>query len=329
MKVAVLGYGAIGKKRVDALWKLREKYNIKDILIYDPFVENLHIYNELESIERQSPEWVIVATPNDVAVDLVKKVSFWECSNILIEKPFGRNLKDATSMYLAYRGKHKLFVGHNYRFFDGVAKLVEDVRNNVFGNLINVNMILAHGGTPTDDKTWRLNSDKAGQGGSFLDLGTHLLDIAIQLINDDSNFYSYQGMTANSFWNKNLLEETHLLFCHGDCIFNLQTSMTRWQNQFRIEVNGSKGYGIVQGRGGHYGIQTYVRGKRWGWIDTKQKTQPEKLILTSDCSKSFYCELDAIFGNKSQYYLSPCTDNEALVVMTTYDSCLNAIQKRT
>ena len=76
MKVAVLGYGAIGKKRVDALWKLREKYNIKDILIYDPFVENLHIYNELESIERQSPEWVIVATPNDVAVDLVKKVSF-------------------------------------------------------------------------------------------------------------------------------------------------------------------------------------------------------------------------------------------------------------
>ena len=327
MKVAILGYGAIGKKRFQAVRGLREKYDIENIFVYDPFVDaDIIMHSNLKDIETAKPDWVIIATPNDVMLELFDIVADWN-TNILVEKPFGRNFAEATRLYLKIRGKNRLLVGHNYRFFEGIAKLIEDVHNNVFGDLISVNMSLAHGGNPTDNQTWRLNAEKAGRGGSFLDLGTHLLDIAIQIENGNSVFHSYQGIATNSFWNENLLEETHLLFCHGGCIFNLQTSMTRWANNFRVEVNGKDGYGIVQGRGSFYGTQTYIRGKRWGWMDSDLKIQPEELVVTSDCSKSFYYELDAIFGN-DQYYLTPCTDDEAVEVMALYQECFNAIIKR-
>ena len=48
------------------------------------------------------------------------------------------------------------------------------------------------------------------------------------------------------------------------CIYNLQISKVRWTSTFRIEVNGSKSYGLVEGRNGHYGKQSYWVGTHVG-----------------------------------------------------------------
>ena len=42
----------------------------------------------------------------------------------------------------------------------------------------------------------------------------------------------------------------------------MHTSWTQWRNRFRFEVFGEKGYLIVDGLGGSYGMETLIVGKR-------------------------------------------------------------------
>jgi len=65
----------------------------------------------------------------------------------------------------------------------------------------------------------------------------------------------------------------------------------QWRSEFRIEVIGRDGYGVVSGRGRSYGMQRYTRGKRWSWINGRPQVENEELVIESDCSDSFTNEL--------------------------------------
>lgn len=71
-------------------------------------------------------------------------------------------------------------------------------------------------------------------------------------------------------------------------IFNTQISLNRWRSTFKIEVNGTEGYGVVEGRGKSYGPQSYRTGTRWGWQSGKSQAQSEILMVDKDpCEDSF------------------------------------------
>lgn len=327
MNIGICGYGAIGKQRLQALERLKQEGNPIDLIyIYDPCIkkplnkEYALLCGTLEKLKQKTLGLVIIATPHDAAVALAEQILGWGCK-VLIEKPFGRSYEEANYLY-DLASINQLFIGFNYRFFDGIEQLLEDTNNGMFGRLISINMILGHGGSPGDDKTWKLNSNMGG-GGVFADLGVHLLDLLTQI---DNSVYPLSGKEWRGLWNTGIEEEVHLLLTNNsNTIINLQTSIVRWLNTFRIEVNGTEGYGVVEGRGKNYRNQTYIRGKKWGWLESgKSQKESEEFVLNTDCSDSFYKELDTIlFGTKR--YMSPCSDSEAMYVMKLYEECKKVI----
>jgi predicted dehydrogenase len=327
MKLLVFGYGLIGKERVAALRALRRKgLAIQTIAVRDPAVrappagsEDLTWLTSLEQCKALSPDWVIVATPHDVAPGLVREALGWG-SRLLIEKPMGRSLAEAEA--LAREGAGRLWVGFNYRFFAGVRALFDDLRMGRFGKLVSVHMTLGHGGSPDLAGTWKLQAESVG-GGCLLDPGTHLLDLCVALAPKAIKVRS--GRAWRGFWNRGFDEEAQLLLDTPDCSISLDCSLVRWRSTFRIEAHGTEGYGIVNGRGRSYGPQTYVRGVRWGWQGAKSQADSEELVLTSDCADSFTLELEAHLRRNPPRVLSPATAQDALEGMRLYDECLSVV----
>src|ERR1035441_4976780 len=58
----------------------------------------------------------------------------------------------------------------------GIRQAIRDALSGQFGTLINVSMVLGHGGAPGMEKGWKLDPIRAG-GGCLIDPGIHLLDL--------------------------------------------------------------------------------------------------------------------------------------------------------
>lgn len=330
MKVAVLGLGLIGRERLKALCGLRDEENlVSEIGVCDPFAKEAETgiansgaswIDSIESLAGFKPELVIVATPHDTAVSLVETL-LPTGTRVLMEKPFGRSLAEAERLASLMRYEDQISLGCNYRFFPGVSALLRDASSGLFGQLVSINMVLAHGGSPGMEKGWKFDPMKAG-GGCLIDPGIHLLDLCHVL--SRSGVQAYSGRQWRGFWNTGIEEEVHLhLQGAEDLIINLQVSIVRWRSRFQIEINGVEGYGVVEGRGRSYGPQRYRRGKRWGWRDAKNQEASEEEVCISDCQESFRDELRALLlPSKCTDMPHPCSAQEALNAMRTYEECL-------
>lgn len=338
IRVAVMGCGGMGQKRIAALKMLEaeglqhatDSRLVKYIGVSD---EARYLdYESLDDILLDKPDWILVCLPHDVAVDTACK-ALDAGVKVFMEKPMGRDLFEALRLSETehYAGEGRLFVGMNYRFYPGVIALMKDLKSGYFGDLISVEMTLGHGGKPGDEKSWKL--DPKRNGGALLDPGVHLLDMVMQMFwpvgdGPESNGFSRAGI-ANSgefAWDIPNVEdhtvfdeETHVLLRHdAGTVVNIVSSIARWRNTFRIQVNGTDGYGIVERRGGNYGPQTYRRGKRWGWKDSGSHWPEDWVVRQANCESVFADELRELFfpSGKEPHV---CTSVEALETMKLYD----------
>lgn len=318
MKVGMAGLGLIGKERLLALGRLRsEGYDIEITGIHDPYSKdlqylsekyNVNIFPVFDKLLKENPDWVFIATPHDIAVNLTKK-SLENNLKVLIEKPLGRNLEEAKELYNLCKNKNDLWVGFNYRFFDGVNALLNDVVENKFGKLISINFVLGHGCSPNITDGWKLDPVKAG-GGCLIDPGIHFIDLA--RIITKNKLQMIKGMFWNGFWNTGIEEECHLLLKGDSCVVNMQISIVKWKSTFRIEVNGEDGYGIVEGRNRSYGNQTYITGKRWGWQNSSSQKDSEILVCESNGEDVFYNETKALLFPDKNDIIKPCDLEEGI-----------------
>lgn len=267
IKICQIGAGLIGQERVAALMRLvKAGRNLELCAVYDPHLKQtpgllekngLRLAGSMEEIFSARPDWIFISTPHDVAVEITKNV-LSRGHNVLLEKPMGRNLPEAKNILAAQVRDNQLFIGCNYRFYEGISAALADMRSKLFGNIISVSMVLGHGGNPKDKTSWKLDPEKAG-GGVLIDPGIHLLDLCQRMFAGEiqvGNVSTWRG-----FWNTGIEEEAHVLMHSGRSLINLQLSVVRWRSTFRIEINGDEGYGMVEGRGRSYGKQRYVRGK--------------------------------------------------------------------
>jgi predicted dehydrogenase len=326
MKVAVLGYGLIGKERVSALARLRDEESlVSEFAVHDPFAGEHRARLEaiggrwcdsLAEVRAFSPAWVIIATPHDTAVQLCEEVIPWGTA-VLLEKPFGRTGAEAERLARLAEHERQLWIGFNYRFFPGIAAALSDALAGRFGAMISVAMTLGHGGSPDMRRGWKLDPARAG-GGCLIDPGVHLLDLCHRLAGD----LTVEHASAwRGFWSTGIEEEVHLVLHAGDVVFNLQISLVRWRSTFRLELHGTDGYGRVSGRGRSYGPMIYTRGRRWGWQSAPSQALSEEIVSTSQCEDSFRDELRALFASEGERFPAPCSMREALRVMRTYDAC--------
>jgi|WetSurMetagenome_2_1015567.scaffolds.fasta_scaffold45151_3 predicted dehydrogenase len=314
MNIVVVGNGAIGKERIKALETLNQ--NIVCIVDNKLAVTDYPYYSNLEDALLDIPfwiDWLFICTPHDVTCN-VAKIAVDRAFNVLCEKPMGRTV-DEYFKIMANKHNLKYNVGFNYRFFKGVNQLLQDCKEKVFGNLISVNMALALGDAPGSEKTWRLDPKQAGRG-AILDPGIHLVDLMFQITNKPLKSHALHSL--NAFWKTGIEEECHLIASDGETIFNIQTSKARWRNEFKIQVNGTNGYGIVEGRNRNYGNQTYRRGKKWGWQSGKSQRESEELVIDYDGEDSFLEETRAVlFGCEG---IQPATAEDNLKCLKFIES---------
>lgn len=305
MRVAIIGAGLIGKERIEALSRLRLETAgaVEPCLVVDPDLAQLEkvgasygvaVTLDMDEIDAFELDWVMVCTPHDIAIN-VANMLLGRGINVLIEKPLGRNLAECDAVIACREKGTKLNVGFNYRFYPGIEAAVLDAMAGRFGELISVNMVLGHGNSPGMEKSWKLDPVRCG-GGCLIDPGVHLLDLALLLARGNLSVEAARSWAG--FWNTGIEEEAHILLRdERRTIFNVQLSLNRWRSTFRLEINGTDGYGVVEGRGRSYGPQTYRVGRRWGWHNGVSQAESEIIVVDRDpANDSFLRETAIVLG---------------------------------
>lgn len=327
-RVNIAGFGLIGKERARGIERLRQKgYNVELGLVHDPFLKDktpefdelrFKLEPDFRKFLEDPADLLVIALPHDSAAENACE-ALKLGKHVLLEKPMGRNLKEAKKIIDAMPDPRLLNVGFNYRFMAGIRALLKDVQEKRFGELVSVTMQQGHGGRPGDEKTWKLDPVRCG-GGAMLDPGVHLIDL-VCLMSDAKPIRVRGTALWNGFWKTGIDEDTYALLTADKVMFGMHISVVLWRSSFYIQVLGTEGYGIVSGRGRSYGPQTYIRGKRWGWRNSMSQAASEELILTTDCEGSFEDELAEVLALSNREGTLYCADSSAaLRVMEIYDA---------
>jgi predicted dehydrogenase len=103
--------------------------------------------------------------------------------HVFIEKPLGRNLAECARIKAQVQKNDTLLVvGHNYRYFEHVQQLKQELDAGVLGDIeiasldLFTNGPFAHPLNPVPVQDWWFDAEKLG-GGALLDLGYHLVDL--------------------------------------------------------------------------------------------------------------------------------------------------------
>lgn len=327
IRVAVIGGGLIGRERLLAVRTLAQAGRPVMLAgIYDANVDlgrasaaefGTMSFDTYEALLDTRPDWIFVALPHDVAIPVTEQ-ALQTGAKVLMEKPLGRDLHEARRLCRA--GRTRLSVGYNYRFFPGIRRALQDVRDGTFGRMIGVSVLLGHGGASGSETSWKLNPMRAG-GGCLIDPGVHILDLFLLLSN--ARLEAAGGTAWTGFWNTGIEEDVHLLLSAASVTFSLHVSIAYWRSTFRMELQGTEGYGLVTGRGRSYGTQTYITGPRWGWRSAPDQAASETLVLESDGRDVFVAETDAVLFPQpgASSWPAPCSAEEALRVMELLDRC--------
>ncbi|MEP6893891.1 MAG: Gfo/Idh/MocA family oxidoreductase [Gaiellaceae bacterium] len=325
--MVLVGVGLIGGERLRALESLAEAGHDVDVVgVLDPAHPELaaasrfepKLCSTLADVIAADPDWTFVATPHDVAVEYVPSL-LQAGLQVLVEKPLGRTSVEAKMLANTRIDADQLRVGHNYRFFRGIEALLDDVEAGTFGELVSLNLVLGHGGSPGMEEGWKLDPQRAG-GGALIDPGIHLLDLVRLVARAEVSVVG--GSAWGGFWGTGIEEECHLLLRAASIpLISLEVSLVRWRSTFRMEVHGTEGYGLVEGRGRSYGVQTYRRGERWGWRSAPSQAESEQLVMESDGADVFQRELAALLFPTGSQRVHVCTADEAIENMELLDAC--------
>lgn len=246
--------------------------------------ENFKFVGTFEEMLNAGVSRAIVSTPHDVAPTLTSAL-LDNNIRVLMEKPMGRNLSEARSLY-SHTNVHNLSVGFNYRFMPSVVEAKKVIQSNVLGEIHTIRMDLGHGGSPQDKNSWKLNLSTAG-GGVVLDPGIHLLDLILHLFSKDLNEIKFLGVNSwKGFWNTGIEEAVNVVGKVSSSNLSLSISVVAWKTRFEIEIIGTNGYLKLSGRGRTDGPQQITYGERWGWMGGKSQKESEttKTMATSDAS---------------------------------------------
>jgi predicted dehydrogenase len=211
-------------------------------------------------------------------------------------------------------------VGFNYRYYPGIRKALQDVRAGRFGQIVNIEILLGHGCFPGQEKTWKLDAQRAG-GGCLIDPGVHVLDLCLLLA--PHGFKVVAGASWSGFWKTGIEEDVNLILSTDGFSITLHISIVHWRSVFRMAINGTEGYGVVTGRNRSYGPQAYSVGPRWGWQSAASQAASEKIEIESSGMDVFADEMEGLlFGSSDDHaaaWPGPATATEALNVMDLLD----------
>ena len=184
-RIGFLGVGWIGRSRMEALARAGQA---RVTVLADPQPEALEAAIEaapsavrvgsLEELLEHELDGVVIATPSALHAD--QAVAALERGlAVFCQKPLARDAGETRRVLEAARAADRLLaVDLSYRHVEALRAAREQVASGAIGRLHTIDLVFHNAYGP--DKPWFTDPDLAG-GGSLIDLGTHLVDLALWL----------------------------------------------------------------------------------------------------------------------------------------------------
>tara|TARA_B100000745_G_C20138419_1_gene390236 strand:- start:861 stop:1808 length:948 start_codon:yes stop_codon:yes gene_type:complete len=230
--IGIIGFGNIGKKRLDAINKLNNLAEVKIICekrkINKKF-KKIKIINDIKKLENYNLDLLIICTPTDVSKKIYNQ--FVGKYHLLIEKPITLNSTELLKNLKKSVNKRKILkAGYNLKYDPGLNYIKKILKSNFIGKIYYCKISYANG-------TAKSNSNNVG---SIFDMASHSVNLLMWLFN--SNILK----VIKSCNQKNEFSKTH--FDNGfailkikNILINLHHGFCNWKNIFSLEVYGKKG----------------------------------------------------------------------------------------
>lgn len=245
IKTGIIGFGLAGKNFHAPLVKACDEFELTTVLSsreseVQGFDKSLTVVSSIEELLSSDVDLIINAAPNDFHYSFTK-AALLKGKHVLLEKPFCNSVEEGKELIdLAKEKNLILSVFHNRRFdsdYLTIKKLIES------GELGDIKQFEAHFDryAPNLKNNWR---EEPGDGGGILmDLGSHLLDQALDLFgNPESVIKDTAGQRPGAQVN----DYFHLILKYGEMRVILHgTSLSN--HSPRYQIIGTKGRFIKYG----------------------------------------------------------------------------------
>lgn len=246
MRFGLIGYGAIGKFRAQAL---RQTPGAELTLVVEPVPQRRGEAEKLglpvvstidELLAIKEIDAVVVSTPPNLHrehCELVLRAG----KHVLCEKPLAPNVEDCRRIVdTARENGLKLATGFNYRFYPAVVKARELIAAGRIGEIDHVKSYAGHPGGPEFTHQWVHDPGIVG-GGALMDNGIHVVDLTLHFLGEVDESY---GLSTDRTWSFPGSEDNGYVLMRSSQgrIGVLHASWTEWRGyHFSVEIYGTKG----------------------------------------------------------------------------------------
>ena len=259
MKIAIIGCGNIGLKRVQSIIKDKScKINFivgrlnprsESDLIGKKVAKkiNCEYTRDRKKVLNSNIDAVILSTHpqcfKKIGGEILKAKK-----HLLIEKPLGLKKSDAIFLTkLAKKNELILKTGFNLRFDDGIKKAKYLLESNKLGKIYFMKISYVNGSVKTNKNNI----------GALLDIGSHSINLF-------EHFFNTKPKVADIHIQSNEYHKDDngfMLLKHKNILCSIHFSFVRWENQFFMEISGEKGFITIESLP-KWGKQTVTLGKR-------------------------------------------------------------------
>jgi len=257
MKLAIIGCGAIGRKRAAGLGTASLAYacdinEARAMEIARMFPGCRAVSDYATVMADTSVEAVVVSTLN-AQLAPITLAAMRAGKHALVEKPGALNAAQLHEIEAA-AGKTgaKMRLGYNHRYHPALQKARQLVDTGAAGPLMFMRGRYGHGGRKGYDREWRADPKQSG-GGELIDQGVHLIDLAGWFLGD---FSIVDGHASTLYWDMKVDDNAFMSLrtASGQTAW-LHASCTEWKNMFSLEIYGRDAKIVVDGLGGSYGVE--------------------------------------------------------------------------
>lgn len=252
MKVGIIGFGVVGKKRYTSILE-NTSYTVTAIsennsLARNDIPETIEIFEDYQLlIDSAEIDIVFISLPNKFAADATT-LSLQKGLHVFCEKPPAKTLDELNKVKAVSDlfPNLKLMYGFNHRFHSSVEEAKTIIENNTLGNLINMRGVYGKSQMINfNQDDWRTRREDSG-GGILLDQGIHMLDLMRYLSGE--NFNQIHSFIDNAFWNFDVEDNAYVLMKSSrGIVAQLHSSATQWRHLFNLEITMEKGSIVLGG----------------------------------------------------------------------------------
>lgn len=219
---------AVAEINRNRLNTISDKFNIKQ-----------RYSNHHDLLAKSDVDAVVIATPTnthkEISIDCLKAGK-----HVLVEKPLARKYSEAKEILdVAKKSKKILMVGMNLRYRPDAMLLRSLINANEIGDPFYIKCGWIR--KQSSSEKWFTKREESG-GGVIIDLGIHLLDLSLWLL----NYPEIESVATKNFYhNTKSVEDTSIscIKCKNNAVINLEVSWSLpvEKDHFYLDIFGTKG----------------------------------------------------------------------------------------